>query len=117
MTPLPQPGNAKPRSFRLVKDKGIIKRFGFNSEGAEVVREHLLEYRKEFGGRGAGLITDERSNVRQLEQNDDKVADEHDSKSDKHEDSKIIRENSMDFGMCLELSSEITTAQNRYFGC
>jgi dihydroorotate dehydrogenase len=95
VTPLPQPGNAKPRSFRLVEDKGVINRFGFNSEGAEVVRENLRQYRQEFGGRGAELITDERSNVEQLEENDVNVADEHDSKSDEHEDSKIAREKSM----------------------
>mmetsp|Transcript_31282 Transcript_31282/g.62289 ORF Transcript_31282/g.62289 Transcript_31282/m.62289 type:complete len:512 (+) Transcript_31282:643-2178(+) len=50
VTPLPQPGNPKPRSFRLVEDKGVINRFGFNSEGVEKVKEYLEEYRKEFGG-------------------------------------------------------------------
>eukprot|EP00804_Cyclotella_cryptica_P005845 CCRYP_000138-RB/>CCRYP_000138-RB protein AED:0.05 eAED:0.05 QI:133/1/1/1/0.66/0.5/4/240/520 len=95
VTPLPQPGNAKPRSFRLVEDKGVINRFGFNSEGADVVRENLREYRKEFGGRGAGLIIDERSNVGQLEESDDEVADDHDSTSDENGDSKIVRETSI----------------------
>lgn len=50
VTPLPQPGNPKPRSFRLVEDKGVINRFGFNSEGVEKVKEYLEEYRKECGG-------------------------------------------------------------------
>ncbi|KAL7480644.1 hypothetical protein ACHAW6_006328, partial [Cyclotella cf. meneghiniana] len=95
VTPLPQPGNAKPRSFRLVEDKGVINRFGFNSEGAEVVREHLRQYRQEFGGRGAGLIPDERSKNGKLERNDVDVVDEHDSKSDEHEDSNIAGEKSM----------------------
>ena len=53
VTPEPQEGNAKPRSFRLVEDHGVINRFGFNSLGAEVVGEFLGEYRDEFGGRGA----------------------------------------------------------------
>ncbi|KAL7550376.1 hypothetical protein ACHAWF_013619 [Thalassiosira exigua] len=53
VTPRPQPGNPRPRSFRLVEDRGVINRFGFNSEGAERVREHLREYRNEFGGRGS----------------------------------------------------------------
>jgi len=53
VTPLPQPGNAKPRSFRLVEDRGVINRFGFNSEGVERVSEYLCDYRKEFGGRGS----------------------------------------------------------------
>jgi len=33
LTPLAQPGNPKPRSFRLPKDKGLINRMGFNNEG------------------------------------------------------------------------------------
>lgn len=35
LTPLAQPGNPKPRSFRLPKDKGLINRMGFNNEGLE----------------------------------------------------------------------------------
>ena len=35
LTPLPQPGNAKPRSFRLTKEEGIINRFGFNNIGID----------------------------------------------------------------------------------
>ena len=33
ITPLPQPGNPKPRLFRLPADEGVINRLGFNSEG------------------------------------------------------------------------------------
>lgn len=33
LTPLPQPGNEKPRLFRLPKDKALINRMGFNNEG------------------------------------------------------------------------------------
>lgn len=35
VTPRPQPGNPKPRIFRLVRDKAVINRLGFNSEGHE----------------------------------------------------------------------------------
>jgi dihydroorotate dehydrogenase len=35
VTPLPQPGNPKPRLFRLVEDQAVINRFGFNSKGLE----------------------------------------------------------------------------------
>lgn len=35
LTPRPQPGNPKPRIFRLPKDHGIINRLGFNNEGQE----------------------------------------------------------------------------------
>lgn len=33
ITPQPQPGNPRPRVFRLVQDRGVINRFGFNSQG------------------------------------------------------------------------------------
>lgn len=33
-TPRPQPGNPKPRLFRLTEDRAAINRFGFNNEGA-----------------------------------------------------------------------------------
>ena len=35
VTPRPQPGNPKPRLFRLPQAKGIINRFGFNNEGVD----------------------------------------------------------------------------------
>ena len=41
VTPQPQPGNPKPRLFRLAPDRAIINRFGFNSEGAEGVARNL----------------------------------------------------------------------------
>ncbi len=37
----PQPGNPKPRLFRLPEDKALINRLGFNNYGAEVVAERL----------------------------------------------------------------------------
>lgn len=41
VTPLPQDGNPKQRLFRLVEDKGIINRMGFNNEGVEAMVERL----------------------------------------------------------------------------
>lgn len=35
ITPLPQAGNPKPRLFRLVKDRAVINRMGFNNGGAD----------------------------------------------------------------------------------
>ncbi len=35
VTPLPQDGNPKPRMFRLVEDRGVINRLGFNNEGLD----------------------------------------------------------------------------------
>jgi len=40
-TPRPQPGNPKPRLFRLTEDRAIINRFGFNNQGAEVIAARL----------------------------------------------------------------------------
>lgn len=41
VTPEPQPGNDKPRVFRLVEDDAIINRYGFNSDGLGVVLNRL----------------------------------------------------------------------------
>jgi dihydroorotate dehydrogenase len=41
VTPLPQPGNPRPRLFRLNADQGVINRLGFNSEGADAVLKRL----------------------------------------------------------------------------
>jgi dihydroorotate dehydrogenase len=41
VTPLAQPGNPRPRLFRLDPDEGVINRLGFNSEGAEAVLRRL----------------------------------------------------------------------------
>jgi dihydroorotate dehydrogenase len=41
VTPRPQPGNARPRLFRLDADQAVINRLGFNSEGAEAVLARL----------------------------------------------------------------------------
>ncbi|ACI91816.1 dihydroorotate oxidase [Afipia carboxidovorans OM5] len=55
VTPLPQPGNPRPRLFRLEQDSGIINRFGFNSDGAEVVLGHLMARRERGGIVGVNL--------------------------------------------------------------
>ncbi|WP_051335326.1 quinone-dependent dihydroorotate dehydrogenase [Methylocapsa acidiphila] len=41
ITPLPQPGNPRPRLFRLTRDAAVINRFGFNSEGRAAVHARL----------------------------------------------------------------------------
>ncbi|MBJ6120586.1 quinone-dependent dihydroorotate dehydrogenase [Sphingomonas mollis] len=33
LTPRPQPGNPKPRLFRLVEDRAVVNRYGFNNDG------------------------------------------------------------------------------------
>lgn len=41
-TPRAQPGNPKPRLFRLTEDRAIINRFGFNNEGAQAICARLV---------------------------------------------------------------------------
>lgn len=43
VTPLPQPGNPKPRMFRLPKDSAIINRMGFNNHGVDEAVARLKE--------------------------------------------------------------------------
>ena len=41
VTPRPQPGNPKPRLFRLTEQLAIINRFGFNNQGVDAMLERL----------------------------------------------------------------------------
>jgi dihydroorotate dehydrogenase len=41
VTPRPQAGNPRPRLFRLVEDRAVINRMGFNNDGADVVARRL----------------------------------------------------------------------------
>ncbi|MDD3353508.1 dihydroorotate dehydrogenase (quinone), partial [Zoogloea sp.] len=41
ITPRPQPGNPKPRMFRLPEVKGIINRMGFNNHGIDALIGHV----------------------------------------------------------------------------
>ena len=40
-TPRPQPGNPRPRLFRLREDRAVINRFGFNNDGMEAIGARL----------------------------------------------------------------------------
>ncbi len=52
ITPRGQPGNPKPRLFRLTEDKAVINRFGFNNEGMQAAATRLS---KRPGGAVIGL--------------------------------------------------------------
>ena len=56
VTPLPQAGNPRPRLFRLVEDRAVINRMGFNNDGAEAVAARLAarEGRKGIVGVNVG---------------------------------------------------------------
>ncbi len=45
VTAIAQPGNEKPRLFRLKADRALINRMGFNNDGAEVVAKRLQDLR------------------------------------------------------------------------
>ncbi|WP_337867879.1 quinone-dependent dihydroorotate dehydrogenase [Meiothermus sp.] len=49
VTALPQPGNPKPRLFRLPQDQALINRMGFNNEGAEAIARRLERLQQTFG--------------------------------------------------------------------
>jgi len=46
ITPLAQPGNERPRLFRLIEDEAVINRMGFNNLGAQVAGENLRSYQQ-----------------------------------------------------------------------
>lgn len=46
VTPQPQPGNDKPRLIRLVKDKALINRMGFNNEGVQAAAARLKKWQR-----------------------------------------------------------------------
>ncbi len=41
VTPYPQPGNERPRLFRLREDEAMVNRMGFNGQGMERVKERI----------------------------------------------------------------------------
>ncbi len=43
VTPKAQPGNPKPRMFRVLEDRGVINRLGFNNQGIERVAQRLAQ--------------------------------------------------------------------------
>ena len=59
VTPKPQPGNPRPRLFRLTKDRGVINRMGFPGEGQDVVLARLRRRpRRGFVGINVGANKD-----------------------------------------------------------
>jgi dihydroorotate dehydrogenase len=46
VTPRPQPGNPRPRSFRIPKDNGLINRMGFNNHGVDALVMQLQKRRR-----------------------------------------------------------------------
>jgi len=55
ITPMPQPGNPKPRIFRLTEDGAVINRLGFNNEGHAAVERRLSARRGRAGIVGVNI--------------------------------------------------------------
>jgi len=49
VTPQPQPGNPRPRVFRLHADEGVINRYGFNNDGHAAMRQRLANRKTSSG--------------------------------------------------------------------
>jgi dihydroorotate dehydrogenase len=75
VTPLPQPGNEKPRMFRLPNDGGLINRMGFNNLGVDVVAERLAAFRKNAKRRNKQLIIGGNIGKNKITPNEDAVSD------------------------------------------
>ena len=69
VTPLPQPGNEKPRMFRLPQDDALINRMGFNNQGVDVVAARLKQVKRK------GLIIGGNIGKNKLTPNEDAVSD------------------------------------------
>jgi dihydroorotate dehydrogenase len=79
ITPMPQPGNPRPRLFRLDADHGVINRLGFNSQGADAALKRLVARAAPTppspasgGGWGGGIVG---INVGANKDSADRVAD------------------------------------------
>ena len=64
VTPLPQHGNSKPRLFRLVEDKAVINRMGFNNAGLNKFKNNLEKRKLKNGLVGANLGANKNSKNR-----------------------------------------------------
>lgn len=69
VTPLPQPGNDKPRMFRLPQDNALINRMGFNNQGVDVVAHRLSKLDRK------GLIIGGNIGKNKLTPNEDALSD------------------------------------------
>jgi dihydroorotate dehydrogenase len=56
VTPRPQAGNPRPRLFRLVEDRAVINRMGFNNDGAEAVARRLIARAAAHGHSASGIV-------------------------------------------------------------
>lgn len=72
ITPLPQPGNPRPRLFRVEECGAVINRFGFNSDGIEKCRKRIARYLKSSRRSADGILG---VNLGKNKENPDAAAD------------------------------------------
>lgn len=75
VTPLPQPGNPKPRMFRLPDDGALINRMGFNNDGVDVIAERIAAFRRDAKGKHKKLIIGGNIGKNKNTPNEDAVSD------------------------------------------
>jgi dihydroorotate dehydrogenase len=56
ITPLPQPGNPRPRLFRFGPDRALINRCGWNNDGADVCARRIAAWRDRGANDRAGIV-------------------------------------------------------------
>lgn len=69
LTPRPQGGNPKPRIFRLIEDKAVVNRLGFNNQGQEQAMPRLRRMKSRMGIGKLGI------NIGANKDSDDRIAD------------------------------------------
>ncbi|HVD98736.1 MAG TPA: quinone-dependent dihydroorotate dehydrogenase [Cytophagaceae bacterium] len=70
LTPKAQPGNEKPRLFRLIEDEGIINRMGFNNQGVDDAVKRLKKRKSKVivgGNIGKNKVTPNEEAVKDYE--------------------------------------------------
>jgi dihydroorotate dehydrogenase len=75
VTPLPQPGNPKPRMFRLPEDGALINRMGFNNLGVDIAAARIAAYRKNLNSKQTPLIIGGNIGKNKVTPNEDAVSD------------------------------------------
>jgi dihydroorotate dehydrogenase len=75
VTPLPQPGNPKPRMFRLPEDSALINRMGFNNLGVDIAAARIAAYRKNLNDGQTALIIGGNIGKNKVTPNEDAVSD------------------------------------------
>ena len=55
VTPLPQPGNPRPRMFRLPQQQAVINRLGFNNQGVDVLVRNVERAKRRTGLLGINI--------------------------------------------------------------